>query len=695
MKHRSKRLAALGLSLLMALSLIPAALAAEAQPERGTLTYSEYIAPQYEDARQFSDGLAAVKKNGKWGYIDYDNNVVIDFQYDYAWDFNEGYAIVGSITKTLDQVRAEHLAEYDYDYYEDYTFYAEVTVGFIDRSGKYTAFTNPEAEEVYNEESYEWHWISGPLTATFYEEVYTYTWTDENGVEQTETEYYYNLPDERGYIFHNGVALMDFSSDTIYHPNGQGYVIHGSDPEDYEHYYCHFTGPMNEGLIPIQSGDWEYFAGFCDAYGNVVKSYDRYYFGEKITDEWGYEDQSYSRIYRVYSFNQGLAPAYQTVYRAGSDWDAPEEYAFGFIDRNYRWVIEPQYSSFFYSGLNTTNQLFGETGLAMVSNPNGLYGAINKNGETVIPFQYEELWPINNGMIVFMQNGKCGFLDAATLEVAIPAQYEKASGFSSLGLAVVYDGQKAFLIDKDGNAVPGADKLDPDTYFMEDEDGAKSVYSPAEYVVIEENGKYGFGHIEYLAPLPEPEEMSSWAYEEVCAAIEENLVPSYLQNLYLNNITRDEFCDLTMQAISEVLDTDIEDLVLERTGKTLDAYRQEYPFIDTTSSNAIAAYALGIINGRGDGIFDPYATITRQEAAALLMRSAKILGMDTENVVDAGFVDGEEVGVWFKDAVNFVYQINVMNGTGNDAFSPLGTYSREQSYMTIYRLFKAVIDNQA
>ena len=34
-----------------------------------------------------------------------------------------------------------------------------------------------------------------------------------------------------------------------------------------------------------------------------------------------------------------------------------------------------------------------------------------------------------------------------------------------------------------------------------------------------------------------------------------------------------------------------------------------------------------------------------------------------------------------------------MNGTGNDSFSPRNTYTREQSYMTIYRLFVAVLED--
>ena len=105
----------------------------------------------------------------------------------------------------------------------------------------------------------------------------------------------------------------------------------------------------------------------------------------------------------------------------------------------------------------------------------------------------------------------------------------------------------------------------------------------------------------------------------------------------------------------------------------------------------IAANALGIISGRGNGIFDPYSVITRQEAAALLTSSAKVLGMNTTPAQQTTFADNGDVAVYFRNAVSFVYQINVMGGTGNDKFSPLGSYTREQSFITVYRLFQAIM----
>ena len=43
---------------------------------------------------QFSEGLAAVQKDGKWGYIDTKGRLVIDYQFDSAAYFSEGLAFV-------------------------------------------------------------------------------------------------------------------------------------------------------------------------------------------------------------------------------------------------------------------------------------------------------------------------------------------------------------------------------------------------------------------------------------------------------------------------------------------------------------------------------------------------------------------------------------------------------------------------
>lgn len=634
MKSLTKRMAAAGLALCLTLSLAPAVLAAgEDAPERGVLTYSEAIAPKYEDAGTFNNGLAPVKQNGKWGYIDETGKTVIPFQYDIAGLFSEGFALVGN--------------EVEMDpYYDPDESLSAYELGFVDTKGNYTPLICPD--------QYDWKtndYQTGPIQYVTGDSMLS-----------------------NDMIFHNGYIILQRPDEpTSYIYDTTGSIVELSLPED-----CYLTpwgfqvteGKVIIGEPAIEGGDLH----FAD-----LKT------GQLLNIQLSEDDQAYY-YFDLRPFNQGVAPV--CVCRMDNEtWETTRRW--GFVDASGQFVIEPAYTNFRVNDIYGAYEVFGVTGLAMVENTAGKWGAIDKSGKTVIPFNYEHLYTYSFGLLAFQQNGKWGYLDE-DLNVVIPAQYAETTGFNGSGYAVAYDGSKAFLIDSKGNAIPGADKLDPSTYFMGEGDN-KTIVTPSEYVVIQENGKYGYGHIEYLPPLPAESDMSGWAYAEVTAAIEENLVPTYLQNLYLNNITRGEFCDLTIQAIEETLDQDIEDIVKAQTGKDLQSWISQYPFKDTTDSSAIAAYALGIVSGRGGGLFDPYATITRQEAAALLMRSAKVLGMDTSKVENAGFVDSDKVGVWFTDAVNFVYQINVMSGTGGNAFTPLGTYTREQSYVTIYRLFQAVM----
>ncbi|MDE6591130.1 MAG: WG repeat-containing protein, partial [Oscillospiraceae bacterium] len=526
--RKLKKIAALMLGLTLTLGLASPAFAA-GEPQRGVLTYTEHIAPQYEDAGLFNtdDGLAPVKKDGKWGYIDKDGKAAIGFQYDYAWRFNEGRAVVAKTVSTTPEP----------DDYATYSYYMEAEIGFIDRDNHYTPFTYADSD---------------PLTVDFYDVAFDYGDGD--------IEEYRYMPDDATWLFHNGIALIDqvnFGNYTDrYICSTDGSIII---PQDGYSYLGDPTGPMNEGLIPIQSGE---LAGYIHPDGSAAHLFDEEVFGPEIPNEWGGTSQSVRNIYYVTSFNQGLAAACQQAYNAATD-ELTD--LFGFIDRDFNWVIQPQYTYWYcYDGYRSY-VIFGETGLASVADANGNWGAINKKGEMVIPFQYESLGYVSSGLIMFEQNGKYGYLDAKTYQVAIPAQYEVASNFNSdLGLAAVYDGTKAFLIDRAGNAVPGADSLDPSTYFIphEDADGYET-YSPGTYVVIQKDGKYGYGKIDYLPELPKQSDMTGWAYGEVVEAIEEDLVPVYLQNLYTQNITRAEFCDLIVQTVSEALGKDVETLVLE------------------------------------------------------------------------------------------------------------------------------------
>jgi len=186
--------------------------------------------------------------------------------------------------------------------------------------------------------------------------------------------------------------------------------------------------------------------------------------------------------------------------------------------------------------------------------------------------------------------------------------------------------------------------------------------------------------------------MDPWAYDEVIASIEADLVPGDLQNMYRLNVTRKDYASLVIKAVCTILDTNVEDLVMERRGRSLDSFIHEYPFNDTAGKDIISAYALGMVTGYGDGTYKPYNNITRQEAAVLLMRTAKVLGLDTADPPKVEFKDSNQIDEWAAEGVYYVYREGVMTGTDKDIFSPLSGYTRQQAFITVYRLLLAMLE---
>ncbi|MBE6872235.1 MAG: hypothetical protein E7491_09860 [Ruminococcaceae bacterium] len=182
-------------------------------------------------------------------------------------------------------------------------------------------------------------------------------------------------------------------------------------------------------------------------------------------------------------------------------------------------------------------------------------------------------------------------------------------------------------------------------------------------------------------------EPSAWAKEEIIKALEADLVPAHVNSAYTTDITRSDFCDLIIKMIEKKSGKAIADVI----AGYADA-KSDVSFPDTDSANVIAAAKLGIVNGRASGAFDPSANITRQEAAKMLALAAKVLGADI-TASEVAFADADDIYAWAKEFIYYVNTIGVMNGTSTTTppnFSPLRTYTREQSILTVYRLFNAL-----
>lgn len=186
------------------------------------------------------------------------------------------------------------------------------------------------------------------------------------------------------------------------------------------------------------------------------------------------------------------------------------------------------------------------------------------------------------------------------------------------------------------------------------------------------------------ATVAPPDEMSDWAREEIAAAIERGIVPEELQGSYGQEITRQEFCLLAINYLSVRKDTPYFLLTEPKLVEIV-----VHPFRDTSDPYVETAYKLEIVNGRAEGVFDPEGLITRQEAAAMLMRTQKAYGLETGGAAPHSFADGDKIADWAVSAVAYVSENGIMNGTGAGMFDPAGFYTREQAIVTFCRMLSA------
>jgi len=184
--------------------------------------------------------------------------------------------------------------------------------------------------------------------------------------------------------------------------------------------------------------------------------------------------------------------------------------------------------------------------------------------------------------------------------------------------------------------------------------------------------------------------MSSWSENDIKKATEIGIVKSDMQE-YTDAITREEFCTLIINMLDSRninIQSDI-----------------EITFSDTDNESVIKAAQYGIVNGVGNGKFNPSGKITRQEAAVILYNTLDkasdiISGYKADNKIGVNgiffphvFNDGKKINDWARNKIYAIYHLGIM--LGNDGnFDPLGTYTKEQAVSTILRLNNA-FDNTA
>ncbi len=105
--------------------------------------------------------------------------------------------------------------------------------------------------------------------------------------------------------------------------------------------------------------------------------------------------------------------------------------------------------------------------------------------------------------------------------------------------------------------------------------------------------------------------------------------------------------------------------------------------------NAVAwASANGIVLGISDTHFDPYASITREQMAAMIYRYMKYKGMGYTTAPENNltFADTAEISDYAVESVIWCVESGIINGMGNNMLSPKGTSTRAQAATVLARI---------
>jgi hypothetical protein len=118
----------------------------------------------------------------------------------------------------------------------------------------------------------------------------------------------------------------------------------------------------------------------------------------------------------------------------------------------------------------------------------------------------------------------------------------------------------------------------------------------------------------------------------------------------------------------------------------------ESTFNDVTKGNwyyapVASAEKLGITSGKAMGYFGANDSISREELSVLAYRMIKLLEVQLPGQAAEAFADGSEISGYAREAVAAMKEAGIIQGVGSDRFAPKAMANRAQAAVIIYRLF--------
>ncbi len=229
-----------------------------------------------------------------------------------------------------------------------------------------------------------------------------------------------------------------------------------------------------------------------------------------------------------------------------------------------------------------------------------------------------------------------------------------------------------------------AGSADGIVYYLDD--AGATVYVPFCFVIGDKIYFLGQSGVDYFVksnPKTFEDIGGHWAYESILPVVSREVFLGYPDDSFRPNGTMTRGMFASVMARMAMADT---------SKYTKQIFGDVSP--DTWYGPAVAwAFDNGIITGK-DEIFDPEASITRQEMAAMLSRFLRYMGVELEEKEASPFADINAADSWAVDAILDMQRFELMDGKDHNRFDPDAESTRGEIATILRRMIQTVITSE-
>lgn len=180
-------------------------------------------------------------------------------------------------------------------------------------------------------------------------------------------------------------------------------------------------------------------------------------------------------------------------------------------------------------------------------------------------------------------------------------------------------------------------------------------------------------------------ELAPWAERAVLRMDQLGLIPETVKSQPMSGtMTRADLCRMVMRSYKLLTGLTDEDLGVP-----------EQVFLDTTDADVLNAYALGIINGRGSGIFDPDSPISRQDfftISANFLRAVDYWYVDDITCDLSAYPDADQLAAYAVHPTGVMVTVGAVQGDDTGALNPAKEIVSQEAVAIFHRIINFYAD---